>query len=85
MPRPTVAQLAYGSCTVIVSTLALLLLSQASSAPAIAVVTVAALTLGLLAAMIIPRRKPAPLAHRTATGARSGTEPASPEREQLAA
>ena len=31
MPRPTAAQLAYGSCTVIFSTLAMLLLSQTSS------------------------------------------------------
>ncbi len=36
MPRPTAAQLAYGSCTVIFSTLAMLLLSQTSSGLGIA-------------------------------------------------
>ncbi|MCH0563808.1 hypothetical protein I3F60_12685 [Streptomyces sp. MUM 136J] len=54
MPRPTVAQLAYGSCTVVFSTLAMLLLSRTSSGPAVAVVAVAALALGLLVAMTVP-------------------------------
>ncbi|GGT14512.1 hypothetical protein [Streptomyces chromofuscus] len=62
MPRPTAAQLAYGSCTVIFSTLAMLLLSQTSSGVGIAVVAVAALLLGLLVAMTVPmpKRTPAP-------------------------
>ncbi|MHC3474164.1 hypothetical protein ACYF6T_36445 [Streptomyces sp. 7R007] len=54
MPRPTVAQLAYGSCTVIFSTLAMLLLSQTTSGVGIAVIAVAALALGLLVAMTVP-------------------------------
>ena len=54
MPRPTAAQLAYGSCTVIFSTLAMLLLSQTSSGTGIAVISVAALALGLLVAMTVP-------------------------------
>lgn len=54
MPRPTAAQLAYGSCTVIFSTLAMLLLSQTSSGVGIAVIAVAALLLGLLVAMTVP-------------------------------
>ncbi|MGQ4415451.1 hypothetical protein ACN6LA_007721 [Streptomyces sp. SAS_269] len=54
MPRPTAAQLAYGSCTVILSTLAMLLLSQASSGLAIAFIALAALALGLLVAMTVP-------------------------------
>ena len=54
MPRPTAAQLAYGSCTVIFSTLAMLLLSQTSSGAGIAVIAVAALLLGLLVAMTVP-------------------------------
>ncbi|MFF9811182.1 hypothetical protein ACF1G5_39910 [Streptomyces coeruleorubidus] len=54
MPRPTAAQLAYGSCTVIFSTLAMLLLSQTSSAVGIAIIAVAALALGLLVAMTVP-------------------------------
>ncbi|MFF7237418.1 hypothetical protein [Streptomyces collinus] len=54
MPRPTPAQLAYGSCTVIFSTLAMLLLSQTSSGLGIAVIALAALALGLLVAMTVP-------------------------------
>ncbi|MET8827432.1 hypothetical protein ABZX40_23220 [Streptomyces sp. NPDC004610] len=57
MPRPTAAQLAYGSCTVILSTLAMLLLSQTSSPVGIAVVTVTALTLGLVVAFTAPMKK----------------------------
>lgn len=60
MPRPTVAQLTYGSATVICSTLAMLLLSQASSAPGVAVIAFAALGLGLLVALTVPLPKPAP-------------------------
>lgn len=62
MPRPTTAQLAYGSCTVILSTLAMLLLSQASSGVAIAVIAVSALALGLLVAMTVPLPKKTPAA-----------------------
>jgi hypothetical protein len=62
MPRPTVAQLAYGSCTVILSTLAMLLLSQTSSGVGIAVVAVSALVLGLLVAMTVPLSRPRPAA-----------------------
>ncbi|MBL3666756.1 hypothetical protein JL475_12290 [Streptomyces sp. M2CJ-2] len=65
MPRPTVAQLAYGSCTVVFSTFTMLLLSQTSSGAGIALVVVAALALGLLVAMTVPpseRTRPAPAA-----------------------
>ncbi|WP_089106657.1 hypothetical protein [Streptomyces hyaluromycini] len=58
MPRPTPAQLVYGSCTVICSTLAMLLLSQTSSGIGIAVIALAALGLGLLVAMTIPLPRP---------------------------
>jgi hypothetical protein len=77
LPRPTVAQLAYGSCTVVLSTLAMLLLSRASSGPAIAVVAVAALALGLLVAMTVPGPRPSA---RTAAPAaeRSEREPVAP-------
>ncbi|MFD2690333.1 hypothetical protein ACFS5L_36620 [Streptomyces phyllanthi] len=68
MPRPTTAQLAYGSCTVILSTLAMLLLSQTSSGVAIAVIAVSALALGLLVAMTVPLPKPATA--QKGTGAR---------------
>lgn len=50
MPRPTAAQFAYGTCTVIFSTLAMLLLSRTSSGPGVALIAVAALALGLLVA-----------------------------------
>ncbi|MER6088539.1 hypothetical protein [Streptomyces bluensis] len=62
MPRPTTAQLAYGSCTVILSTLAMLLLSQTSSGLAITVIAVSALALGLLVAMTVPLPKKTPVA-----------------------
>ena len=62
MPRPTAAQLAYGSCTVIFSTLAMLLLSQTSSGLGIALITLSALALGLLVAVTVPLPKPAPSA-----------------------
>ncbi|MFH8340301.1 hypothetical protein [Streptomyces sp. AM6-12] len=54
MPRPTVAQLAYGASTVIFSTLAMLLLSETGSGAGIAVIALAALALGLLVAMTVP-------------------------------
>ncbi|MFI8856826.1 hypothetical protein ACIGW5_09345 [Streptomyces prasinus] len=60
MPRPTVAQFAYGSCTVVFSAFALLL-SGTSSGAGIALVVVAALTLGLLVAMTAPRSKSRPV------------------------
>ncbi|KJY24103.1 hypothetical protein [Streptomyces katrae] len=54
MPRPTAAQLAYGSATVIVSTIAMLLLSQTSTGIGVAVISAAALALGLLVALTVP-------------------------------
>jgi hypothetical protein len=57
MPRPTVAQLAYGSATVIVSTIAMLLLSQTSTGLGVAVISAAALALGVLVALTVPGPK----------------------------
>lgn len=54
MPRPTPAQIAYGSATVVLSTLAMLLLSQTRSGAGIAVITLSALALGLLVALRAP-------------------------------
>ncbi|WP_406419890.1 hypothetical protein [Streptomyces sp. NBC_00842] len=54
MPRPTAAQLSYGSVTVVFSTLAMLLLSRTSSGIGIAVIGTAALALGLLVAVTVP-------------------------------
>ncbi|MEU2061677.1 hypothetical protein [Streptomyces sp. NPDC013455] len=61
MPRPTAAQLVYGSCTVILSTLAMLLLSGTDSVPGITLIALGALALGLLVALTVPapRARPA--------------------------
>ncbi|GGT02699.1 hypothetical protein [Streptomyces griseoviridis] len=78
MPRPTVAQLAYGSLTVILSAFAMLLLSRTTSAGWIAVVAVVALALGLLVAMTVPAGRPRTVAvHRPSTGAGAGPAPVS--------
>lgn len=69
MPRPNAAQLAYGSCTVILSTLAMLLLSQASSVLGITVIALAALALGVLVAVTVPLPRSAPAAARQRTSA----------------
>ncbi|MGW6820455.1 hypothetical protein, partial [Streptomyces sp. NPDC055005] len=68
MPRPTAAQLAYGSATVVVSTIAMLLLSQTSTGIGVAVISAAALGLGLLVALTvpIPRRRGRHAAGRSA-------------------
>ncbi|MEV0484901.1 hypothetical protein AB0I69_30365 [Streptomyces sp. NPDC050508] len=77
MPRPTAAQLAYGSFTVIFSTLAMLLLSQTTSGLGIAVIAFAALALGLLVSLTVPQPK-----SRAATQAAAQAAPpaALPER-----
>ncbi|OEV02863.1 hypothetical protein [Streptomyces oceani] len=54
MPRPTPAQLAYGSVTVVCSTLALLLVTGATSGPAVTLIAVLSLALGLLVAVRAP-------------------------------
>ena len=83
MPRPTTAQLAYGSCTVIFCTLAMLLLSQTSSGPGIVVIALSALALGLLVAFTVPAQKPVPTAAPAAT--RRVAEPVLARRETVAA
>ncbi|GAA2958178.1 hypothetical protein [Streptomyces enissocaesilis] len=62
MPRPTAAQFAYGSATVVFSTLAMLLLSRTASGIGAAVIALAALALGVLVALTVP----APKRERTA-------------------
>lgn len=54
MPRPTAAQLSYGSATVVFATLAMLLLSRTGSGIGIAVIGTAALALGLLVSVTVP-------------------------------
>ena len=85
MPRPTVAQLAYGSCAVIFATFAMLLLSGATSPLAISVIAVAALALGLLVAMTAPLlapRRPVAAGRPAATQPVRATVP-SPVRETV--
>lgn len=53
MPRPTPVQLVSGSVTVIGSTLAMLLLSQADSGPGVVVIALAGLALGVMVAMAV--------------------------------
>ncbi|MEW1610453.1 MULTISPECIES: hypothetical protein [unclassified Streptomyces] len=55
MPRPTAAQFVYGSATVVVTTLALLLLSGTESGIGVAIAALTALALGLLVAVRRPR------------------------------
>ena len=87
MPRPTPAQLAYGSVTVIFSALAMLLLSQTRSGPGIAVIAIVATAVGVLVALTAPglrlvrrspaRRGPARQRARTARTANSAPTAAS--------
>ncbi|MDX3375245.1 hypothetical protein ACIRFF_29465 [Streptomyces cyaneofuscatus] len=66
MPRPTAAQLVYGSATVICTTLALLLLSGTESGIGVGLAAVTALALGLLVAVRLPQPRqtaPARTAH----------------------
>ncbi|MEU5463152.1 hypothetical protein ACH41C_14310 [Streptomyces althioticus] len=84
MPRPTVAQFAYGSCAVILSTFALLLLSGTTSGAGVAAVAVVSLALGLLVAVRVPvpaSRRPAAVRPATPLPVRA-TVP-SPAREQV--
>ncbi|MCX4811392.1 hypothetical protein OG601_12265 [Streptomyces sp. NBC_01239] len=78
MPRPTAAQLAYGSCTVIFSTLAMLLLSQTNSGLGIAVIACAALALGLLVSLTVAQPKTRAAAAAQAAG-RTATPPSVPQ------
>ncbi|MFE2556868.1 hypothetical protein ACFXGT_12670 [Streptomyces sp. NPDC059352] len=54
MQRPNTAQLAYGSATVVLATVALLLLSRTTTTLGIAVVCAAGLLLGILVAVTMP-------------------------------
>ncbi|MFD7500566.1 hypothetical protein [Streptomyces sp. NPDC059850] len=82
MPRPTSAQLAYGSATVVLSTLAMLLLSETRSGLGVGMVTVAGLALGLLVALTVPVSRPS-RSRRPVRGHRplAGSAVAEPTRE----
>ncbi|MEU9860395.1 hypothetical protein AB0D99_05935 [Streptomyces sp. NPDC047971] len=72
MPRPNAAQLAYGSATVVFSTVALLLLSRTTTPLGIVVISTAGLLLGLLVTVTMP-------AHRGATVAPAPPRPRNDE------
>ncbi|MBY8879278.1 hypothetical protein [Actinacidiphila acidipaludis] len=56
MPRPTTAQVAYGSLTVVLTTVALLLATDARSAAAVAGLAAAGLLAGVIVAVaLMPR------------------------------
>ncbi|MFI2211108.1 hypothetical protein [Streptomyces sp. NPDC020141] len=78
MPRPTAAQLAYGSATVVLSALALLLFTRTTEALGVVVIDVAAMALGLMVAAVLPARAARRSRARGsgAPGARAGREPA---------
>ncbi|MDQ1010522.1 hypothetical protein QFZ82_005007 [Streptomyces sp. V4I23] len=70
MPRPTAAQYAYGSATVVFSTVALLLLTRTTDGIAVAAIGVLALALGLAVALALPvRRVTGPSGERAASRA----------------
>ncbi|GHH32166.1 hypothetical protein [Streptomyces candidus] len=62
IPAPSAAQCGYGAATVVLATVAMLLLSQTASPVWIALIACAGLALGLLVAMAVPapRVRPAP-------------------------
>ncbi|MGA4841642.1 hypothetical protein [Streptomyces sp. G45] len=85
MPRPTVAQLSYGAATVVCSTVAMLLLSQATSPPGVAVIAVAALGLGLLVAWTVPLPKEEAEPTRPAPATAAARAEAAPQEERIPA
>ncbi|MCC3776961.1 hypothetical protein [Streptomyces sp. UNOB3_S3] len=56
MPRPTPAQIAYGSATVVFSAAAMLLLTPTGSALMLGALALAALVLGCAVAVAVPAR-----------------------------
>ncbi|MFI6107920.1 hypothetical protein [Streptomyces sp. NPDC051310] len=74
MPRPTAAQLAYGSATVVFSTVALLLLSRTTTGLGVALVGVVSLLLGVLVTLGMP----APRRARAAAAAGADGAPGRP-------
>ncbi|WP_236243323.1 hypothetical protein [Streptomyces sp. CC228A] len=71
MSRPTAAPLAYGSATVVSTTVALILLLRPAPGPGVALIGTAALLLGVLVALAVQARR--------ARTAGTGPAPAGPE------
>ncbi|MEV5603003.1 hypothetical protein AB0L33_16335 [Streptomyces sp. NPDC052299] len=86
MPRPTAAQLSYGSVTVVLSTLAMLLLFRTTSGIGVAAVGTVALALGLAVSLTLPARsrRHTARAARTAApvSAHRGTAPAARDEDR---
>ncbi|TRV81530.1 hypothetical protein FKN01_03530 [Streptomyces sp. 130] len=86
MPRPTAAQLSYGSVTVVFSTLVMLLLFRTSSGIGIAAVGTVALALGLVVSVSVPARPRRYAAGAAGTGrpvaAHRGAAPAARDEER---
>ncbi|MFE5741298.1 hypothetical protein [Streptomyces celluloflavus] len=74
MPRPTPAQLVYGSATVFLSTLVMLLLSRTETGIGVAVIALAGLGIGVLVALTVPM----PLRSRARRRAARADSPAAP-------
>ncbi|MQS37913.1 hypothetical protein [Streptomyces katsurahamanus] len=72
MPRPTAAQLAYGSATVVLSALALLLFTRTTEVLGVAAIGVVSLALGLLVATVVPLTRALRAARAARTPARRG-------------
>ncbi|MEW1545880.1 hypothetical protein [Streptomyces tsukubensis] len=73
MPRPTPAQLASGSATVVLSALALLLFTRTTHALGVAAIGVAAMALGLLVATALPMSRALKAAARPGSSKRAAT------------
>jgi hypothetical protein len=76
MPRPTPAQLVYGAATVVLSTLAMLLLSEVRSGAGVVIIAAAGLLLGVLVAVSVTI--PLTARPKSRTSATSVSPPASP-------
>lgn len=76
MPRPTPAQLVYGSATVVLSTLAMLLLSEVRSGVGVIAIAAAGLLLGVLVAVSVTI--PLTARPKSRTSAPSASPPAAP-------
>jgi hypothetical protein len=74
MPRPTAAQLASGSATVVFSALALLLFTRTTHALGVAAIGVAAMALGLLVAAALPVSRATRAANRSRPAAPGSAE-----------
>ncbi|MDV5146042.1 hypothetical protein R1T08_17970 [Streptomyces sp. SBC-4] len=91
MQRPNAAQLTYGSATVALATVALLLLSRTTTTLGIAVICAAGLLLGILVAVTMPVRArsvktsapPVPAVSPTLSAPSVPSAPSAPGNEEI--